>query len=231
MTEDEAVHAIGHLVVALNGFTDKTVVEYVTHFVKLDNGAVLDEVCSALAGSWQDRWKPTVADVLARYHDHPTIRDEREARVAAAMLAEGGGGTPVTWGEGQAIANDAYRSLYGRSIGEATVPNPVYAAQLIENEGRRDLDGNWLARYVDVLRGFRGDQARARASLDALGRRLTCDNRGRLTLRPDPAAGAPAPRTGPPASPVTPEPSDSLQDAGALMRQAIGDTTERITGD
>jgi hypothetical protein len=109
--------------------------------------------------------------------------------------------------------------------------NPVYAAQLIEREGHRDLDGNWLARYVDVLRGFRGDHPRTAASLNALGRRLTWDNRGRLTLKPAPDTPPqrPEPRYTPPLVPDTPEPADSLTDATTLMRQAIGDTATRIT--
>lgn len=231
MTEDQAITAVGHLVGGMNGFNDAAIDEYVAQFEKLDDADVLDEVCQALVTSWQERWKPTVADVLARYHDHPTIRAEREARVAAAMLAEGGGGTPTTWGAGQAIARDQYRALYGRNPGDDVIANPVYAAQLIEREGHRDLHGNWLARYVDVLRGFHGDQMRAQRSLHALGRRLDWDNRGRLTLKPDPEPGPGSlePRTPPPAAPDTPEPSESLQDATMLMRQALGDTVARIT--
>jgi hypothetical protein len=230
MTEDDAVTAIGHLVGAINGFTDGAITEYTEQFEKLDDAAVLNEVCQALAATWQERWRPTVADVLARYHDHPTIRGERENRVAAA-LASGNSAPPTTWSEGQAIANDEYRNLFGRNPGEDPLANPVYAAQVIEREGRRDLEGNWLARYVDVLRAFRGDHPRTQRSLHALGSRLQWDNRGRLTLRPERATEPPAASYDPPAAPEPTEPADSLRGATELMRQALGETTTALTDD
>ena len=184
MTEDEAMTAIGHLVGGLNGFTDDSVTEYLLQFEKLDDADALDEVCQEVVRTWGERWKPTVADVITRYHAHPRVREEREARVAAAMLDESGGKI-VPHNEGFAIANDAYRSLYGRNIGEPPIPNPEYAENLIIKEGRRDRDGNWLAHYTDVLRGFRGDPARRRGVTER--HRATPHPRQHGTTHPAPA--------------------------------------------
>ena len=225
MTEDEAMIAVGHLVGGLNGFSDDAVVEYLAQFERLDDAEALDEVCQEIVRTWTDRWKPPVGDVIARYHAHPRVREAREARVAEAMLDESGGRI-VPFGEGQAIANDAYRSLYGRDIGEAPVPNPEFAENLIIKEGRRDREGRWLARYTDVLRGFRGDQARCQASLKAIGsRRLAHDMRGNLALSPpDERIAPPAPER----ASEPPPPSERPPEASGLLAEALGTTRRRM---
>ena len=226
MTEDQAMAALGHLVGGLNGFNDASIDEYMAQFQKLDDAAALDEVCEELVRTWSDRWKPTVGDVIAAYHAHPRVREEREAHVAAAMLDEEGGRI-VAYGEGMAIANDAHKSLYGRNIGEAPIPNPEYAENLIVNEGRRDRYGNWVATYVDVLRGFRGDQPRAQASIKAIGRRLTNDN-GKLTLQPPDERPQPPPPPAPPPDAAPTPPSERPPDPSGLMAEALGTTQRRM---
>ena len=230
MNEDESMAALGHLVGGLNGFTDAAVDEFNAQFQKLDDAAALNDVCQEIAGSWQERWRPTVGDVITRYHSHPRVREAREARVAAAMLEETAG-QPVTYGEGQAIANDNYRMVYGRDIGGPIIPTPEYAETLIINVGRRDRDGNWLATYTDVLRGFRGDQARAQASLKAIGRRLAHDMRGGLALAPPIEATQPPE---PPPAPDPPPPSERPPDAAGTHVRRVGDNAQtdggRVTG-
>jgi hypothetical protein len=224
MTEDEAMQALGHLVGGLNGFNDTSIDEYMAQFTKLDDAPALDEVCEGLVRSWTDKWKPTVAEVVGAYHAHPRVREAREARVAEAMLDQSGGRI-VAFGEGQAIANDAYKAITGRNIGEAPIPNPEFAENLIINEGRRDREGNWVARYSDVLRGFRGDQSRAQVSLRAIGRRLAGDNRGNLVLRPpDEPYQSPAPESAAP----TPPPSERPPEASGLLAEALGTTRRRM---
>ena len=224
MTEDEAMIAVGHLVGGLNGFSDDAVVEYLAQFEKLDDAEALDEVCQEIVRTWTDRWRPPVGDVIARYHAHPRVREAREARVAEAMLDQSGGRI-VAFGEGQAIANDAYKAITGRNIGEPPIPNPEFAENLIINEGRRDREGNWVARYSDILRGFRGDQSRAQVSLKAIGRRLAGDNRGNLVLRPpDEPYQPPAPESAAP----TPPPSERPPEASGLLAEALGTTRRRM---
>jgi hypothetical protein len=129
-----------------------------------------------------------------------------------------------------AIANDAYRSITRRNIGEAPVPNPDLAENLIVLKGRRDKDGNWVADYADVLQGFRGDQRATQVSLKALGRRLT--GQGKLTLAPpDEPAGPLAARNPTPApsgAPRSPLPSERPPDTSTLLSEAIGITIKRL---
>jgi hypothetical protein len=233
MTEHEAMNALAHLVGALNGFGDAAVDEYTHQFEKLDDPAALDDVCQTIARTWPERWKPTVAEVLARYYAHPAVRAEREARVARALMDdEYGSDRVVPWHEGQAIAADKYRDLHGREIGDKVIPNPAFAATLIENQDHRDRDGNALARYTDVLRGFRGDQQTTLASLAAIGPRLIRDNTGRLLLRPPPET--PEPRYAPPAPTPLPEQSQAVSEPtaiGAGLSAALADTARRMNED
>lgn len=228
MTEDAAMHAVGHLVGGLNGFTDASIDEFMEQFAKLDEVEALNEVCQEMARTWNERHRPSTADVIARYHAHPQVRQAREARVAASMLNESGGTIP-SHTEGQAIANDAYRSLYGRDIGGPIIPTPEYAENLIVDRGRRDRYGNWVATYGDVVKGFRGDQARTRASLDAIGRRLSSDGRGKLTLRPpDEPVAAHTPSPAPDSAAPPPPPPERPQDASGLLSAALGETRRRM---
>jgi hypothetical protein len=231
MTEDDAMRGVGHLAGGLNGFTATAVDEYVAQLEKLDDADALDEVCQEIVRTWTDRWKPSVADVIAAYHAHPRVRAEREERIAAVMLSEDGGRV-VPHSEGLAIANDAYRSLYSRNMGEAPTATPAVAEALIENGGRQDRYGNWVAHYTDVLRGMRGDQARTQASLHALGRRLLWDGRGNLTLRPPDIPTTLAGERNPPPAPEDaappPDPSERPPDPSGLLSKAIGITRSRM---
>lgn len=134
----------------------------------------------------------------------------------------------VDFAEGMQIARDEYRSLYGREIGDSVVANPVYAADIIMRDGTFDpLREVWRATYSDVANGFNQDHARAIASLHGLGRRLTHDNSGKLTLRPpsEPAPALPA-ATDPP-----PPPSERPPDASGLLAEALGETRRRMEGE
>ena len=135
--------------------------------------------------------------------------------------------------EGMAIAADEYRSLYGREIGDAVIGNPEFAALVIENYDHYDpVNEVHYATFAIVVDGFSGNYARAIASLNALGKRLTWDSRGKLTLRPAPEtppddSGGPddRPRLSRGASEATaPDPGqpDALTDA---IRGVIGKMT------
>lgn len=225
MTDDEALRAVGTLAGGLNGFTSTHVDEFHAQFLKLDDPDSLLEVCQDYVRT-NANVRPSVGDVVSHYHQHPQVRAAREARIAEAMLDESVGAEVVSFSEGWAIANDAYKARYGRNIGEAPVPNPEFAETLIINQKRRDRNGDWHAMYTDVLHGFRDDQARASASLDAIGRRLTRSN-GHLVLRPpdEPYAPPAPPQAAPP-----PSPPERTSDASGLLSEAIGVTISRMEG-
>jgi hypothetical protein len=230
-TDDDAWAAVGLLASTIPGFDEDTITTFVTQFLaNTEDGAVLREVCGTFAATWTGKGRPKSTDVLARYNEHPTVRTEREARIAAAMMSEDGGRV-VPYSEGRAILAAEYKAVYGRELGMEPVADPVFAETLIRNEDHQDRDGNWLAHYKDIVRGFRFDQARCQASLKALGRRLIWANNGRLLLKPPPdlPQTTPEPRLAPQAALPAPTPSDDPVDAGSLMRDALGVTRERIT--
>jgi hypothetical protein len=125
-------------------------------------------------------------------------------------------------GEGMAIARDAYRSAYGRDLGEPPVPNSVFAVDVIQRLGRFDPTREvWRISFAQFLDEFRGDQARARASLKELGRRVDHDERGVVTLRlPD---EEPVPVRAP-----DPLPSERTPDPSGLLAEALGTTRRRM---
>lgn len=132
----------------------------------------------------------------------------------------------VDFADGMAKFHDEYRSVYGREMGDPVVANPVYAADVIMRDGTFDPNREvWHASYVQVSGAFRGDHARATAALRALGRRLSWDDRGKLTLRPpDEATPSPAPEGAAP----PPPPPERPQDASGLLSAALGETRRRM---
>jgi hypothetical protein len=90
----------------------------------------------------------------------------------------------VSVAEGMQIAADEFRAMYGRELGKPFNPNPVYAAEVIERIGTFDpIREVWVTSYTEVVREFRGDHARALASLQAIGSRLLHDTHGSLALQ------------------------------------------------
>lgn len=136
----------------------------------------------------------------------------------------------IGWEEGRAIMNDAYRAVTGRNIAETPRPDPVVAERAIRSVGVQDRQGRWIATFTDVLEAFRGDQARCRASLNAIGRRLTDTDTGRLVLEPapEPPEGAAERLGGPSGTPTAPESPEGLVDATAMMVAALGETARRV---
>ena len=139
----------------------------------------------------------------------------------------------LTFAEGMAVANDAYRAMTGRNIGDKPVADPRTAERVIVDVGYEDAHGNHIARFTDVLEAFRGDQARCRASLNAIGRRLADTDTGHLILKPaaEPPEAGWDPRDRPPAPSDTPESAEGTTaplDAAGLMVEAIAETARRV---
>jgi len=127
----------------------------------------------------------------------------------------------VGFAEGRAIIADAYRSAYGRELGTGPKPDPNFAETLIRGDDRYDAKRDaWHSTYSSVVEGFRSDHARAQASLRALGRRLTHDNLGNLTLGPEEEL--------PPHLPAVEAPADRPPDPSGLLTEALGITRSRM---
>lgn len=137
----------------------------------------------------------------------------------------------VSAAEGVQRAEDQHRSMFGRGIDEPPVANPMFAAEIIEGSGHFDPYREvWTSTYSVVVDAFRGDHARARVSLKALGARLTHANNGNLTLRPNERPDEPGSPPQPPAQSPAPhgaaEPSPPSERplSAKVLAEALGKT-------
>jgi len=143
----------------------------------------------------------------------------------------------VGFEEGQAIMNDAYREATGHDIGVMPRGNPTRAEQAIRDVGYQDRQGHWKASFQAVLAEFGDNQALCRASLDALGPRLTdVDYGGTLILGGPPQPLQPLSHgRGPvPAAPVTPETADGPTEPQTAHDRSMADAlaeTARLLGE
>lgn len=239
MTEEEAMRAVGFLAGGLAGFSEDAVTMFVDQFERHDDGEAMAEVCEQIALTWRPHdhggaLRPGIGEVLDLYRKHPRVAAEREARTDAALASDDREGSRlVSAAEGMQIARDEYRRLYGRDMGEAPVPNPAFAEHAIKSLDHFDPTNEvWLAHFQDVARAFGGDFAKARASLDALGRRIISDNIGRLVLFPAPEV--PVTVSEPPSVPSAPQgapqplaPSERPLDVSGLS-EALDETRRRM---
>jgi len=143
----------------------------------------------------------------------------------------------VSWAEGQALMNDAYREATGRNIGDKAIGDPGRAEAAIRDHGHQNRDGGWECSFVKVLNVFGGDQRLTRASLDALGGRLTDDDYGRTLVLgepPQPLQHLSGGRTPRPAAPVPPETADGPTEPVTAEERSMADAlaeTARLLGE